>query len=299
MLGGACLFAGEFAPAHTHFEQSMALYDPQQHHTQSFLLGPDPAVFCRAFDAHTLWHLGYPDQARTSIEEGLGQARTLSHPFSIALALDYAAMLHQFCQDTLATQERAATAIALCTEQGFAYYRAWGTIMRGWALTMQGQDEAGITDMRQGLEALRATGAGLRLPYYLALLAEAYGQAGQPEAGLTLLAEALAVVHKTGEHWREAELYRLQGELLRRAECGVQNVAMPAEACFQQALAIARRQHAKSLELRAAMSLVRLWQQQGKRAAARHLLAEVYDWFTEGFATTDLRQARALLKTLE
>ncbi|HEY7491339.1 MAG TPA: AAA family ATPase, partial [Candidatus Tectomicrobia bacterium] len=298
MLGGSCLFAGEFTLAHTHFEHSMALYNPRQHNSQAFLLGPDPGVFCTAFDAHALWHLGYPDRARTSMAQGLAQAQTLAHPFSIALALDYAAMLYQFCQDPLSTQERAATAIALCTEQGFAYYRAWGTIMRGWALTMQGQGEAGLTDMRQGLEALRATGASLRLPYYLALLAEAYGKVGQTEAGQMLLAEALALVPKTGEHWREAELYRLQGELLLHAAGGVRHAAVVAEERFQQALDLARHQHARSLELRAAMSLARLWQQQGQRAAARHLLAEVYGWFTEGFATTDLQEARALLEAL-
>jgi predicted ATPase len=134
--------------------------------------------------------------------------------------------------------------------------------------------------------------------YYLALLAEAYGKAGQTEAGLMLLAEALAVAHKTGEHWGEAEIYRLQGELLLNAECGVRNAELTAEAYFQQALDTARRQHATSLELRAAISLARLWQQQGKRTAERHLLAEVYGWFTEGFETTDLQEARTLLEEL-
>ena len=152
-----------------------------------------------------------------------------------------------------------------------------------------------MAQMHQGLAALRATGAEMLRPYYLALLAEAYAQVGQPEAGLTVLAEALAVVDNTGERRWEAELYRLKGELLlaRSAEQHAE-----AEACFHQALDIARRQQAKSLELRAAMSLSRLWQQQGKRAEARELLAPIYGWFTEGFDTADLREAKALLDAL-
>ena len=157
--------------------------------------------------------------------------------------------------------------------------------MQGWAQVAQGQHEVGLAQMRRGLAALRATGAAVRLTYYLALLAEACGQTGQAAEGLALLAEALTLVDTTGERWWEAELYRLQGELLLHAECGVRNAESTAEECFQQALDIARRQHARSLELRAAMSLSRLWQRQGKRTEAYQLLAEIYDWFTEGFNT--------------
>jgi predicted ATPase len=207
-------------------------------------------------------------------------------------------MLQQFRREPQAVYEQAETAIALCTEQGFAYYLAWGTTMQGWARVAQGQDEAGLVQMRRGLAALRATGAALRLPYYLALLAEACGQTGQAAEGLALLAEALALVDTTGERWWEAELQRLQGELLLHAECGVQNAELVAEESFQQALAVARRQYARSLELRAAMSLSRLWQRQGKRIEAHQLLAEIYNWFTEGFDTADLQEAKALLEAL-
>jgi predicted ATPase len=173
---------------------------------------------------------------------------------------------------------------------------AQGTILRGWALAMQGRGEEGIAQMHQGLAALRATGAGGG--NWLAPLAEAYGKEGQPEEGLRVLAEELVLVEKTGGRMWEAELHRLKGELLLKAEYEVRNPELTAEECFHQALSIARRQQAKSLELRAAMSLSRLWQQQGKRVEARQLLADIYGWFTESFDTADLQEAKALLDEL-
>ena len=157
---------------------------------------------------------------------------------------------------------------------------------------MQGQGEEGIAQLHQGLAAVRAAGSGLDWPRFLLLLAEAYGSVGQLEAGLSAVTEALATVHKTGERWWEAELYRLKGELLLALSAEKHTEA---ESCFHQALDIARRQQTKSLELRAAMSLARLWQGQGKHAEAHELLAPIYDWFTEGFDTVDLQEARALL----
>ena len=204
-------------------------------------------------------------------------------------------MLHQFRREPRAVDEQAAAAIALCTEQRFAYYLAWGTTMQGWAQVAQGQDREGLAQLRQGLAALRATGAALRLPYYLALLAEACGHTGQATEGLTLLAEALGQAHTTAEAWTEAELHRLKGELLLSWSADTHTEA---EGCFHQALAIAHRQQAKSWELRAAMSLSRLWQRQGKRAAAYDVLAPVYGWFTEGFDTVDLQEAKVLLEEL-
>jgi predicted ATPase len=185
--------------------------------------------------------------------------------------------------------------MALSTEQGFAFYLGWGTILRGWALAEQGGEEEGVTQICQGLAAYRATGAEFFRPYYHALLAEAQGKMGRVAEGLSVLTEALTLVDKTAERIYEAELHRLQGELLLK-----QTVpdAQQAEACFHQALAVARRQQARSLELRAALSLSRLWQQQGKRAEAHELLAEVYGWFSEGFDTADLQEARALLEAL-
>ncbi len=293
---------GELGPAKTHLEQAISLYTPQQHHSLARLSGfpGDLGVFCLCFAAHTLCHLGYLDQARAKIREALALARELAHPYSVALALDYAAMLHQFRRERHLVEESAETAIALCTEQGFAYYLAWGTMMQGWALADQGQDAGGIAHMRKGLAAIQATGAALRRPYYLGLLAEANGTAGHVEDGLAMLAEALAVVDRTGERWSEAELYRLKGELLLRSKARrhCAPLAEQADASFRHALEVAGFQQAKSWELRAATSLGRLWQSQGKRKQASDLLAPIYGWFTEGFDTADLKDAKALLDEL-
>ena len=196
----------------------------------------------------------------------------------------------------LAVQAQAEALLTLATAQGFPLFVGFGTCWRGWALAMQGQGEVGLAQMRQGMAAVLATGQTLARPLCLVLLAEAAGHAGQVEEGLRLLAEALTVLEASGRGDLLAEAYRLQGELLLRQ--AVPDAAQ-AEACFQQALAIARRQQAKSWELRAAMSLSRLWQHQGKRAEARELLAPIYGWFTEGFDTADLQEAKALLEALK
>jgi predicted ATPase/class 3 adenylate cyclase len=293
--GFSLFFLGEFPLAREHLEQGMRFYAPQQHRDHARLFSADLGVFCLSWVPLALWHLGAPDQAMLQSHKALGLAQELSHPFSLAVALTYAAMFHQFRREAQATRARAEAAIALCTAHGFAYYLAWAAILRGWAVAAQGQHEEGLAQMCQGLAALRATGGEVRLPYYLTLLAEVYGQAGQVEAGLTLLAEALAHAHSKTEHWWEVELYRLQGELQLAL---VGDHGTEAEACLHQALDLARRQHTKALELRAAMSLSRLWQQQGKRAEAGALLAPVYGWFPEGSETADLQEAKALLEEL-
>jgi predicted ATPase len=209
--------------------------------------------------------------------------------------LIYAAIYNQLRREVHAAQERVETAISLATEQGFPYWVALGSLLRGWVLVQQGQAQEGIEQINQGLRAWRATGAEIGRSYFLALLAEAYGTMGQPEAGLTVLTEALTHVDKTGERWYEPELYRLKGELLLQQNSDNQTEA---ESCFHHALEIARTQQAKSFELRTATSLARLWQIQGKRQEAHDLLAPVYHWFTEGFDTADLKDAKALLEEL-
>jgi predicted ATPase len=311
-LGVTLLQLGKFVSAREHCEQGIALYDPQQHRSQAFLYGFDPGVGCLRYAAWELWLLGYPDQALQRSHEALTLAQELSHPLSLAFALHFAVVLHQLRQERQAAQARAEAVIILSTEQGFALSLALGTIMRGWSLVEQGQGEEGIAQMRQGIAAFQATGAKTWWPYFLALLAEVHGKIGQTEEGLTFLAEALAQVEKTGERFYEAELYRLKGELLRMGERekggkGEEISHSPTppfapsspEACFLKAIEIARRQQAKSLELRATVSLARLWQQQGKKEEARQMLAEIYNWFTEGFDTKDLQEAKALLEELE
>jgi predicted ATPase len=302
-LGNTLFFLGEFAPAQAHLEEGTALYNPQQHRVHAFRVVQDPGVACLSYAALALWFLGSPDQALKRSDKALTLARELSHPFSLAFALDLAAWLHQCCQDGQATQKRAGELVTLANEQGFPYWSAMGTTLHAWALAEQGRGEEGIAQMRQGMAAGRATGAELGQPYYLALLAAAYGKVGQAKEGLTMLAEALAAVNNSGERWWETEMYRLKGKLLLtqgdKRQRAKGKTDKEAEACFHQAVDIARRQGAKSLELRAVMSLSRLWQKQGKETQARQMLAEIYGWFTEGFDTADLQEARVLLEAME
>ena len=258
--------------------------------------GQDLGMGSHSALARALWQLGYPDQALQHSQAACTLAQEVAHPYSLVLALVYAATVHQHRREVLAAHAQAAAAMTLATEQGFFAERvAWATVLHGWALAMQGQGEAGLAEMRQGLAADLATGSKSWQPYFLGLLAEAYGAGGHPDAGLTALAEALAVLDTTELRSYAAELYRLKGALLLQQAVPD---ASQAETCFHQALDIARQQQAKSWELRAAMSLSRLWQQQGKRDEARALLAPIYGWFTEGFDTADLQEAKALLETL-
>jgi TOMM system kinase/cyclase fusion protein len=296
--GLTSFYGGKLLPARAHLEQSIALYDPLQHRAHAFRYGYDPGVVCASYRAWTLWLLGYPDQALAQSHEAPRLARELAHPFSLGAALTWAGAVHQFRREWPAAQERVEAAMRLSIEQGFPLWIAYGAIQQGWALAAQGQAEQGLVHLREGLAASRATGAEVFRPYYLALLAEAYGHAGHAEQGSTTLAEALALVERTGERWWEAGLHRLKGDLVLTQAGGERAAVEEAEACFQHALTIARQQQAKSLELRAAMSLSRLWQQQGKRAEPYELLAAVYGWFTEGFDTADLQEAKALLEEL-
>jgi predicted ATPase len=286
---------GTVAEAHTHFTQGLALYDSQQHRASTFLYGEDGGVMCQSFAARALCSLGYPKQALAQSQAAVTLAQQMVHPFSLGFALVFAAMVHQYCRDVRAVQERAKAVISLALAQGFPHWRAQGAILRGWTLAQQGQLQAGIEQIHQGLSAFRATGAEINQSYYLAILAEAQGILGEPAAGLAVLLEALALVDTTGERWYEVELYRLKGALLLQQSS---DNATEAESCFHHALEIARNQQAKSFELRAATSLARLWQQQGKRQEARDLLAPVYGWFTEGFDTADLQEAKVLLEEL-
>jgi class 3 adenylate cyclase/predicted ATPase len=294
-LGLTLCALGAFVPARTHLEQGIALYDPQHPRSLGRSGLQDGGVVCLCFGAQTLWYLGFPDQARLQSHQGLTLAHHVAHPFSLLFALCFAALVHQLRHEEQAVQAQAEAAITLSCERDFALYVAFGTILRGWALAHQGQAQDGIAQLHQGLTAYRATGTEIGRPYYLALLAEAHGIMGQPAAGLTALTEALTLVDSSGERFYEPELHRLKGALLLQSPS---DNATEAESCFQHAVSIAQSQQAKSWELRAATSLSRLWQQQGKRQEAHDLLAPVYGWFTEGFDTADLQEAKALLEAL-
>jgi predicted ATPase len=294
MLAENLVYLGEFACARVYAEQGLAHYAHQEHRAQVFHYGNDPGVGCCAFAAMALWVLGYPDQARQRSDEALAWAQALAHPFTLGFALQFAAYIHQLRREVALTHARVEALIALATEQGFAMWMARGPILRGWALAEQGQAADGLAQIHQGLAAWQVMGS-LYMTNDAALMASVYGRMEQPEEGLRALAEALAAVEATGERFMEAELYRLKGELLLARSVEHQ---MEAETCFHQALDVARHQEAKSLELRVAMSLSRLWQRQGRRSEARQFLAEIYGWFTEGFDTVDLLEAKALLEAL-
>jgi predicted ATPase len=294
-VGGAAFFRGDFVAARAHLEQCRSLTDS--------LLFPSPS--CRgwfvagvehiAWLVLALWALGYADQAQQRSQEALARARQVEDPPSLWLAECSAAMLSHCRRDVAGTRAHAEAAMALAAAQGFGHRVELGRIQQGWALVLQGDAAADVAHISQGVAGTQASGAKVIRPYWLSLLAEAYGQVGRPEAGLAVLAEALTVVATTETRWWEAELYRLQGDLLLHLPTPD---ASQAEASFLRALDVARHQQAKALELRAATSLSRLWQQQARRTEARQLLADIYRWFAEGFDTADLQTAKALLEEL-
>jgi predicted ATPase len=284
-LGNNTFWPGEVVDAHAHFEQGQVLYQALPQRPVPPQSGQDPGVSCLSYAAMTAWLLGYPDQALRRSQDALTLAHALSHPHTLAFALCWAGRVHIFRREVQAAHERAKALLALADEHGFQTWLWHGAVLRGWVLAARGQREEGIAQM------VRDSGS----PQYAPLIAEAYGTGGQTAEGLAELAEAQARVDKIGGYYYAAELYRLKGELLRQqaAESGDE-----AEACFHQALDMSRHQQAKSLELRAATSLARLWQHQGKRQEAHDLLAPVYGWFTEGVDTADLQEAKALLDAL-
>jgi class 3 adenylate cyclase/predicted ATPase len=284
---------GELVTAREHLDQAIALYDPEQHRSHAFLYGQEPGVTSLSWAAAVLWHLGYPDQALKRSDEALALARVVAHPFSLTFPLFFAAWVRSLRREWPLAEERADATIALSTERGFALFLTYGTLFRGWAQAEQGRVEDGIAQMRRCLTAMPDLGAEQGLPMVLSGLAAAYGKLRQTDEALALVAEALAMVERTGERFWEAEIYRLKGELLLDSKGSSE-----AENCFRHAIDIARRQSAKSLELRAAMSLSRLLQKQGKKDEARRMLAEIYGWFTEGFDTADLKDAKTLLEEL-
>jgi predicted ATPase len=294
-LGRVHGLLGDWAAARNHLEQAIACYDLREHRTHAFLYGGhDPCVSCMCHAALSLWMLGYPEQALQMGREALALARELGHPDSLGQAHAVVALLHQFRRDVTETLELAEALQGLAADQGFLFYSAAASVLRGWALLERGRIEEGMALIRQGFETGGPTRAHLRA-HSFAVLAEAWGREGNLTEGLAVLAKALTEVEETGIHFYEPELHRLKGEFLLALD---PEHPAEAEACFRQAVAIARHQQATSLELRATMSLARLWQRQGRRDEARAELAAVYGTFTEGFTTPDLVDAAAQLDSL-
>jgi predicted ATPase len=295
-LGVTSFRMGELLPAREHLETAISLYDPERHRPLIFrYLGVDAGVYCLSYAAWTLWHLGYPDQALSRGNGALALAQGLSLPLSLAFAEFFFGELCQSRGEVSAAQETAESLIALCAEHEFPDWLAMATSLRGWAMAEQGHNEEGIAQIYEGLAAYRALGAELYRPYSLTLLAEACMEMGRLDDGLNALTEALAAADEHENRIHEPEIHRLKGEL--RLKQDDSNTA-EAQSCFERAIEIARKQSAKSLELRATTSLARLLGKQGKRDEARAMLAEIYGWFTEGFDTADLIDAKALLEEL-
>ncbi len=326
LLSYTLITQGKFGAAQAHLERGKTFYDSQPHSSPAFFSTVDSKLIALANEALVLWYLGYPDQALQKSATARTLVQELSHPFGLAGILFYVAMTHQFRRESALTREWAEASIALASEHGFPQWVGLGAVLQGWAQAEQGQCEAGMSSIRHGLVSTQSIGAGIFQSYSLALLADACGKAGRSEEGLSTLAEALSVIEQSGGRFYEAEVYRIKGELtLQQAsqehgaksengkELAVSSKEQDAEACFLNAITIAQQQHAKSLELRAVMSLVRLRQQQAAQselrnthheirttlAEAHQMLSEVYNWFTEGFDTKDLQEAKTLLDALQ
>jgi predicted ATPase len=292
--GRDLMLVGRFASAQSHLEDGMALYDPISHRSLGQQAGSgDPHVNLQAYSAIVLFCLGFPDQALARSGAAIADARRLAHPPSLALSLSLGTLPLSLVGDNAALDERAAQLVAVATEQGFPVWRAMGTVHRGWVMVKNGDLNRGISLLRSGWAAYRATGTDMWTPYNSALLASACEIAGQIEESLTLLDDALQIVERTGQRWFAAELNRHKGHLLLR-----QGHTEAAEELYRKALGIAAEQEAKLWELRAATSLSRLCRDQGRGPEARDLLGPVYGWFTEGFATPDLKEAKMLLEAL-
>jgi tetratricopeptide (TPR) repeat protein len=290
---------GEFGLALEHFVKGLSHFDRDKNRDDTFVDVLNPGVAMRCFAGWSSWFIGRPDRGQALLQEAVTLARKLSEPHGLAHALMFAAVLHQLRREQPRVREYAEEAGALAADHGLVLYGAMAQVLGGWALTGEGDDDAAAGQIRGGLAAWQSTGAQLMRPHLLALLSQASPRRRRDTLGLRLLDEALSLTESTGERWYEAELHRLKGEHLlagARDTVGIQS----ARACFEQSLAVARRQHALSLELRAAMSLARLHRQVGPaqaRTRAGDLVMRVYERFEEGFDTLDLRDARDLLQT--
>jgi predicted ATPase len=289
VLGLTIQFLGQLVGAREHLERSLALYDPQRHAAHVFLYG---AILNRMHLGRVLLYLGYADQAQLMVQEGLRVAEKIGHPLGLCNALSVAITIEAFHRNTETMMEMAEKIFFHSEEHGLPYYRAIAGIMQGWARAMRGDVDEGLAEVREGLAAHRSVETEQQRASYLVLLAEALSRADRVEEGLHALGEALEKINNMGERLYEAEFYRIKGELLARGE------ESDAEACFREAIEVARRQGAKAFELRAVTGLARLWQRQGRQQEAREMLEPIYGWFTEGFDTPDLEEARALLAEL-
>ena len=294
VMGTVSFFMGDFVDAHSFAERGVELYDPEQHRHLAFVYGADPAVVCGLYGAKALWMLGYPARAQETMDAALVRAKDLDHGHTLAFALCYQATLHQYCRNPQLAYDLAEAAVKVAAEHGIRQWLAWGRIVLGWALVTMGEKEEGFARLQEGLDNWRVKEL-IFVTYFLGLKAEALTALGRIDESVETLARAIDISEKCSLRFYLAELYRLKGELLLTLS---KDKYKNAAKCFQQSLDIARDQQAKSLELRTTISLSHLRQRQGKEKDICKELNKVYEWFSEGFDTHDLHEAKALTSRL-
>jgi predicted ATPase/class 3 adenylate cyclase len=301
LMGYNLIAMGEFKPAYAHLEHAMTRYDPQQHRSMAFRYGQDTGATAQVLLALALGYLGYPDQALQNSHQAVATAHELNHANTLGYVVAHACLVDQLRGDIDSVAASVQTLVDLCQQHRLPLWLGIAASMEGWVMLERGQAPAGVARIREGLAGLAATGSKLFLPHLSGWLAQGYAALGQMTEALNAVDEALKFVHETDERWWEAEIYRIKGELLTKDVARTPDMAQAdaSEACFLKAIEVARRQEAKAWELRATVSLARLWRAQGKHEQARQILAEIYGWFAEGFETADLQAAKALLEESE
>jgi predicted ATPase len=295
VMGMSLLHTGDIAQGRVHFDRAIALYDPVVHRPLATRFGQDVRVAALSFQSFVLWMFGYPEIALANSDQALKDAREIGQAATLMYALDVIPLTHIHCGNYAAANAQLDEVVALADVKGALFWKALGMSLQGWPFALTGKPSNAVQIITSGIAACRSTGATVLVPSHLSYLARAYAELGQFDDAWRCVGEAMTAVETSKERWFEAELHRIAGEI---ALLSPEPDAAKAEAYFERALAVARGQQAKSWELRAAMSMARLWRDQGKRDEARNLLAPVYGWFTEGFDTLDLKEAKALLDEL-
>ena len=295
LMGQSFLITGDVVQGRIQYDQAIALYDPAEHRPLATRFGQDVGVATLCYRSVALWLLGYPGAARVDIERAVKDAREIGHAATLMYALSHAQLPYIFCGDYATASALADELVALANEKNAPIWKAFGTLNQGLLFALSGKATDAVQRTGSGLTAWRSTGSTLWMPLYLPQLALAHAELGRSQDAKRYISEAMTAVETTKERWSEAEANRIAGEVtLKLPERDVRK----AEEYFERALIVARAQQAKSWELRAATSLAQLWRSQGKQQQARELLAPLYGWFTEGFDTRDLKEAKALLGTL-
>jgi predicted ATPase len=295
LLGSGLVFTGNYPDALSHLDRAVELYRPEEHRELAFRFNADIGITAQCVRGWALWHCDYPDQARRAVDRGLRDARQSVHRHTLAYALIYKGLTATSARWATETEEAANELVSLTREHGFALFLGYGFLLQGGALTLSGQGDTAVERINEAVTVMRTTGVRRSDPMVVGFLAEALGLQGNVAKGLQTLAAAFAAAEASGAHWADAELHRLRGDLLSRSPSADWTEV---ESCFRTALTVARGQGARGFELRAAISLARLLSVQQRANEARDVLGPVYGWFTEGFDTADLKQAKALLDAL-